>query len=150
MGKMLDEIMEFSSRYGDFPRAHVSKALRMNTDFQEGDIIIKSFRIPKVVTGTKLKQESWTWRCKAYPPDIFEDKESETYGASIFIWREKGEVMKTHKFARKYIVDDKLVTHRELSASYQHPAILKTSFGVNLKIALSDEQHVLIMWVYGK
>ena len=150
MSSMIDNVMEFSERYGDFPREVVEKALRSNVNYEEGNIIIKSFKIPKRVTGTKLKQESWWWRCKAYSPDIFQDEASETYGASIFFWREKDCIMKTEKFAKKYVSDDKLVTHRELCAAYQHPPILKTSFGVNLKVALSPDQHVLILWVYGK
>lgn len=150
MSKMLDEIMTFAERYGDFPVDVVAKALRTNVDHEDGNIVIKSFRIPKRVTGTKLKQESWDWRCRAYSPDIFQDEENKVYGASLFLWREKDQIMKTEKFAKKYIKDNNLVTHRELCAAYQHPPILKTSFGVNLKVALSEEQHVLMLWVCGK
>lgn len=150
MSKMLDEIMKFTNRYGDFPEGIVDKALRTNVDYEDGNIIIKSFKVPKRVSGTKLKQESWNWRCKAYPPDIFQDEENKTYGASLFFWREKDQIMQTDKFAKKYIQDDKFVTQPELSAAYQCPSILKTSFGVNVKVALSEEQHVLMLWVYGK
>jgi hypothetical protein len=148
MSKMLEEIMEFALRYGDFPARQVSKGLRTNVDFEQDGIIIKSFKIPKRVSGTKLKQESWDWRCKAYPPDVYENED--VFGASIFFWREKDKILKTRSFARKYIVDEKLITHRELSAAYQHPSALKTSFGVNVKVALSPAQHVLMMWVCGK
>ena len=150
MSSMIENIMDFAERYGDFPKEVVEKALRTNVDFEDGNIIIKSFRIPKRITGTKLKQESWDWRCRAYSPDIFQDEEGKAYGASIFFWREKDRILKTEKFAKKYVKDDKLVTQRELCAAYQHPPVLKTSFGVNLKVALSPEQHVLMLWVYGK
>ena len=78
MSSMIENIMDFAERYGDFPKEVVEKALRTNVNFEDGNIIIKSFRIPKRVTGTKLKQESWNWRCRAYPPDVFQDEKTET------------------------------------------------------------------------
>ena len=150
MSGMVKEIMDFVLNYGDFPQDQIEKGLRRNVDFEDDGIIVKSFRIPKKSNATKLKQESWDWRCRAYTPDIFEDEKNKTYGASIFFWREKDQIMKTDKFARKYTVEDKMVSHKELCAAYQHPPILKTSFGVNVKVGLSPDQHVLVMWVFGK